>query len=410
MKTLHVNINKIGIVSLFLAALSTLSPFATDSYLAAMPDMATYFGISIHVVELTVTLYFLGFAVGNFFGGPLSDAFGRKYIAMLGVVLYGLSALSIPFCSSIDLILLLRFTQAFGGGFATVTSNLFIKDWYKEEQVARLITITSMITMLAPLIAPILGSVLIHYGNWTTVFYFMALFALVLFTSFSLCIPESRKPEYITKKITLNQFFEKYKLFFLDKTSVLLLLAVSLSFSGLFVFITSASFIYLEYFKVKASYFSIFFGANIVLNIIFSFSNTFLLKRYHAQTLLQTGLIIQCIAGFLLYLIVQFNMANLWNVFVLIVLFIGSLGLIFGNGAALILGLRPELSGSANAAIGITRFLLGFALGTLIALFHTNDLMPIAIAMFGCTLSANVFFIWYKTAHNKALRLKFSEK
>ena len=98
-------------------------------------------------------------------------------------------------------------------------------------------------------------------------------------------------------------------------------------------------------------------------------------------------------------------MVTFWNVFILIALFIGSIGFIFGNGSAILLDIKPEVSGAANAAIGITRFVLGFLAGTLVAVFHTNDLMPIGIGMFVCSLIGNIIFLVFKSFDNKPIVL-----
>lgn len=401
MKKFRVNKSNSKIIILLLAALIALSPFAIDSYLSAMPSMATFFGVDINVVELTITLYFLGFSVGNFFGGPLSDAFGRKPIALTGVVFYGLSALAIPFCTSIEPVLGLRILQAFGGGFASVTVNLFIRDWYKGEKVAKFITVTTMIMMLAPLFAPVFGSALIHFKGWQGVFFFLFIWAVILFTLFYVLIPESRAEHLKTKTIDVKQIVNKYKVFLSDRKSVVMLMAISFPVSGLYIFITSSSFIYLEYFKVSQAQFPLIFGANILLNILLSLLNTYLLKFYKPKRLLQIGLYMQLLAGFLLFLTLQFGYVSFWSVFALIVFYIGSLGLIFGNGTAMILNINPEVSGSANATLGIFRFLLGFASGTLLAIFHSEDLVPIGLAMFSCSLIGNLFFIMSRKANKR---------
>ncbi len=381
------------LLMVLLAALVTMSPFAIDSYLAAMPLMATFFGVSMGVVELTITLYFLGFAVGNFFGGPLSDSFGRKPIALTGVALYGLSSSIIPFCDSIELLLIFRVTQAFGGGFATVTANVFIRDWYSGKQVAKFVTIISMMMMLAPLLAPVIGAVLIHHKGWQGVFFFMFAFAIVLFIAFFILIPESRDKALITRKISTQQILRKYKVFFSDSQSVIMLFAISFSMAGMYIFLTGASFIYLGYFNIEASKFPLLFGSNVVLNILLSFLNTQLLKRYEPKYMLRVGLVIQLIGGIILLFSVLQPDPSFWAVFIGVVLFVGSLGLIFGNGTATILNINPKVSGSANATIGIMRFLLSFIIGSVMALFHTGDLIPTGITMFCCTVVANVFFV-----------------
>lgn len=291
------------------------------------------------------------------------------------------------------MILVLRVIQAFGGGFATVTSNVFIRDWYQGKQVAKLITITSMIMMLAPLFAPIIGATLIHFNGWQAVFYFLFAFASVLFVAFWILIPESRDKSFITNKITANQLLDKYKLFFSDKQSVIFLFSISFSMAGMYVFITNASFIYINYFKIEQNIFPLFFGANIVLNIILSLLNSYLLKFYPPVRLLKAGLFLQLLSGVLLLITVQFESPWLYAFFGGIVLYIGSLGLIFGNGTAVILDHNPQVSGSANATLGIFRFVLSFLIGSIIVLFHSGNLIPVGTALFICTFTGNVLFM-----------------
>ncbi len=336
----------VPIVSVILAILSAMSPFAIDTYLSAMPDMANAFGVSISKVQITVTLYFLGFALGNFIGGPLSDSFGRKRIAITGIVLYGLSAILISFTLKIEYVWLLRFTQAFGGGFGTVTAMVFVKDWFDGRQVARMATIIGMIMMLAPLFAPIIGTLLVQRYEWYGIFYFMALFALLLLVLVGFVIPESRSRKYITKRLTTKQLFEKYVPFFKSREAVLMLLTVSFSSAGLFVFITEASFMYITYYGFEVRMFPLLFGANVILQIILSFSNTIFLKKYKPENLLRKGMQLQLLAGLVLALVMLVMDKPLFEiVFPSIILFIGSLGLIFGNGTAIILNLLPKISG-----------------------------------------------------------------
>jgi DHA1 family bicyclomycin/chloramphenicol resistance-like MFS transporter len=382
----------IPILTVLMAALAAVSPFAIDTYIAALPDIADFFGVGINVAELTITLYFLGFALGNFIGGPMSDSFGRKTVALIGVATYGFAALAIPFCPKIEYILVLRVVQAFGGGFATVTANVFVRDWYSGKQVARFITIISMIIMLAPLFAPIIGTVLIQLWGWQSIFVFLFIFALLLFVSVLLLIPESRDKTLITRTFSARQLFGKYKIFFSSQQSVIMLFAISLPMSGLYIFITFASFIYIEYFSVSQNIFPVFFGANMVLNILLSLLNTYLLRIYKPSQILRVGLVIQLVAAILLVVSVSMSEPQLWSVFASIVLFVGSLGLIFGNGTATILNHNPEVAGSANATIGITRFLLSFIIGSTLAFFHTGNLIPFGIILLLCSLSGNLLF------------------
>lgn len=390
------------IITVILAGLVALSPLAIDTYLVAMPAMAIFFGVEINIIELTITLYFFGFAIGNFFGGPLTDAFGRKKIALIGVVIYGLSAFLISISPRIEYVLALRIVQAFGGGFATVTANVMVRDWYSGKKVASIITVMSMIMMLAPLLAPVIGTVIVTSTSWKGVFVFLYLFSIFIFATLIFFLPESREKSLITKKLTRDQFFHKYKIFFSDKSAVLLLFAVSSSMVGLYIYLPTASFIFMEYFEVSTVRFPMVFASIVSLNILFSFANTQLLKRYTPRQILRVGMGLQLLGGAMFATIALTGSETLINVILSVMIFIGSLGLIFGNGSAAILNINPKVSGSANATLGITRFLLSFVIGSIIALFHTGDLIPVAVTMFCCALMANLLFIAFRR-HVKAI-------
>jgi len=384
------------LITVVLAGLVAVSPLAIDTYLVAMPAMAEFFGVEINIIEFTITLYFLGFAIGNFVGGPLTDAFGRKTIALVGITIYGLSALLISMSTHIEHVLILRVFQAFGGGFATVTANVMVRDWYSGKRVASIITVMSMIMMLAPLLAPMIGTLIVTTSSWKGVFVFLTIFSTFMFVVLVFLIPESREKALITRRLTASQFFEKYKIFFSDRSAVLLLFAVSTSMVGLYVYLPTASFIFMEYFGVSTVRFPMLFAGITSLNILFSFVNTQLLKRFMPRQILRVGMGIQLFGGTAFVALVLTGTETLLTVFLSIMLFIGSLGLIFGNGSAAILNINPKVSGSANATIGITRFFLSSIIGSIIAMFHTGNLKPVAITMLCCTVVANLLLLAFQ--------------
>lgn len=382
-------------ITILLAMLTSMSPLAIDTYLSSMPIIAEYFGVTISKVEISLTVYFLGFALGNFFGGPLSDAFGRKTLALVGVTLYGISAFAIPLCTTIQQVWVLRAVQAFGGGFASVTAMVFVRDWFEGKQVARLATIISMIMMFAPLLAPVIGTVLAHLIGWQSIFYFLAAFATCVWVLFIVLMPESRAKHLVTRKITYQQFVGRYLQFWKSKQAVLLLLATSFSMSGMFVFITSSSFIYLEYFGFTPNFFPVLFASNVLLNVVMSLMNNVLLKRYEPRNMLQLGLVLQLIASLILIVATLKDVSPFVPVFMAIVLYVGSLGFVFGNGTAMILNLLPQISGSANAMIGVTRFIMSFIVGSIPSLFYNGTLVPIGVTMLSCSCIAILFFVLF---------------
>ncbi len=380
-------------MTIMLAFLTAISPFATDTYMPALPTMSQYFGKPINLLEITLTIYFLGVAVGQFLGGPLSDSYGRKKVAMLGLFLFATSSILAVFVTDVYYLWVLRFLQAIGGGFASVVNMAFVRDWFEGKDVARISSLISMIMMLAPLVAPVIGTfLLIHYG-WQSIFIFMFLFSLLVLIAFSLFMPESRHHSFITNKLTFRQVKVSYSTIFSSPKAVFLVLCSSFSIAGMFTFLTGASFMYIDFFGVDVSNFPLYFGANVVLNVILTMLNYRLVKRIEPEKLLQAGLLLQFVSGIALLIAVLQPNPSLWFVFISIILFVGSLGLVFSNLIAIILNQFHQISGSANAVIGVVRFAFSGLIGSSLALFHTGDLVPLGGIMFACTLVANLMFI-----------------
>lgn len=379
-------------LTLLLAMLTAMSPFATDAYIPALPTIAQFFGVPINLVEVSLTVYFIGVAVGQFFGGPLSDSFGRKTIALTGMTLFGLSSLCAVFITNIEMLWVLRFVQAVGGGFASVVNMAFVRDWFEGKDVARISSLVGMIMMLAPLVAPVVGSFLLLSLGWQSIFIFMASFAILTFCAFVFFMPESRSPQHITYKLTARQLAGSYGRIFSSPRAVLLVLANSFAVAGMFTFLTGSSFLYIEYFKVDVSLFPIYFGANILMNVALTFTNFRLVKHIHPAKILHVGLLIQLTAGLVLWFAVRQAEPQLWLIFLLMVFFVGSLGLIFSNIVAITLNQFPDISGSANAVIGVIRFAFSGVVGSLLALFHTGNIVPLGTIMAVCTFVAYLLF------------------
>ena len=388
------------IATIILGLISTLSPFATDPFLVAMPSMAKDFGVEINMIQFVITFFFVGFAIGQFFGGPLSDSFGRKRMAIIGLLIYMISAACIPFCKSIEMIWALRLLQAIGGGFASVTNMAFIRDWFEGKLFARLASIISLVMMLAPLVGPLIGGLLMKTNNWRIVFFFMAGIALIIFVLLIFILPESKKREELSYVLTGNQLIGKYKLILSSKSTVLLVLSIGFSMAAMFAFITTSTFIYIDFFQINASRFFIFFASGVLLNILIALLNTLLLKYFELRSLMKIGLYLQLSAALVLLVASNLPAPPFIIVFIALVIIVGSLGFVFTNGTALVIDTFPEIGGSANAVVGVVRFTISSMVCALISLFHTTNLIPIGIGIFSTILLANILFFWSKSDKN----------
>ncbi len=369
-----------------LAMLTSISPLAIDTYLPSFLQISQTFSTSINNIELTLSIYLFGFAIGQLIGGPLSDKYGRKNFIFVGIGIYILFSLLISISSSIEQMLFFRFMQAIGGGFAVVNTNAIVRDIYHGKKGAKVFSIISMIMMMAPLLAPVIGAVIVSYYEWQVIFIVIALYAFLL-SFFILKLPET-SPKNKDKNL-----YENYIKIIKSKKPMLLIMSNAFAFSGLFVFLAKSSFIYMDNFKVSVEIFPILFGLNVLTLIAFSRFNIKLLETKSTFSILKTGIILQLLFSILLILSVQLNSLTL--TVIILMFYIGVLGIIFANAISLLLEDFKSISGTANALNGVAGFAVASIVGIIASLMHNGTLYPVFIMMFFTSLSSLVLLISY---------------
>ncbi len=369
-----------------LAMLTSISPLAIDTYLPSFLQISQTFSTSINNIELTLSIYLFGFAIGQLIGGPLSDKYGRKNFIFVGIGIYILFSLLISISNTIEQMLFFRFMQAIGGGFAVVNTNAIVRDIYHGKKGAKVFSIISMIMMMAPLLAPVIGAVIVSYYEWQVIFIVIALYAFLL-SFFILKLPET-SPKNKDKNL-----YENYIKIIKSKKPMLLIMSNAFAFSGLFVFLAKSSFIYMDNFKVSVEIFPILFGLNVLTLIAFSRFNIKLLETKSTYSILKAGIILQLLFAILLILSVQLNSLTL--TVIILMFYIGVLGIIFANAISLLLENFKSISGTANALNGVAGFAVASIVGIIASLMHNGTLYPVFIMMFFTSLSSLVLLISY---------------
>lgn len=378
-------------LAILLAMLTAVAPLAIDMYLPAMQAMATSLQTDIHQVELSISTFLLGYALGQLVGGPMSDRLGRKPVIYMGLSLFAATSLMLSLVSTIDSLLALRFVQAIGGGMAIVNSSAMIRDLFDGDEVAKVMSMVAMVMMSAPLLAPLLGAQVVEFLSWPSIFIFLALYALLVFILVTWRLPETKSPAKATAKRT--SLIEDYLRIFRHRQAMGYVLAITFGFSGMFAFITASAFVYLELFGASVQQFPLLFGANIIVMMLMNRINMWALNHYKASAILQLGLSIQLLAGLGLILASYLDW-GLYAVVGLNMLFVGSLGLIAANATSSTLNYFPDISGTATAMIGVSEFTMGALVGGFWAWLHDGTLAPMAWVMTGCALVGLLSVKW----------------
>ncbi len=364
---------------LLLAILSSVAPLAIDTYLPSMPNIADELDVSINKIEMTLSIFLIFFALGQLLGGILSDRIGRKRTALIGLFGFSLASFALFFSSTLESLYFYRALQALAGAMSTVNTAAIVRDLFHGKEAAKIFSAIASIMMIAPMIAPALGSLIITFYPWQYIFLFLGFYSLIvmLFIYFKLPITGSK---------TKTKIKEAYKRVLTHKKAMGYILSVSFAFSGMFIFIEKSSFIYMEYFNITKDIFPFLFGANVLMMIILTKINMKLVQNIEPSKILYFGVLLQVLSATCL-IIFSFN-ASIYTTFISMVFFIGSLGFIFGNAMALALEYFKNDSGVANSVIGVTEFTIAGIIGFLASLIHTGELTPVFLMMLTTSLLA----------------------
>jgi len=375
----------------FVASMVAIGPFAIDTYLPAMPAMAVSLGVEIVSVNATLSAYLFGFAFGQLFGGPISDQIGRRKIGIIGLVVFCVASLLISSASTISAVLALRALQAIGGGFATVICMAMVRDAYEPLEAAKRFPVVMLVMLGAPLVAPGIGVLLLSFG-WESIFVFLASYAIIVLVAF-LPVPETATTA--TGRMQLGMILPQYIEVLTRRVEgrhipLRYIFTQGLMMSGTFVFITNASFIYLQHFEIEPKWFVFYFGINIAMMMVFTLATSRLIHRVAPYRLWRFGRTLQLSAIVLLAVGVTLVDMPLWAFAALLAVTIGAGGMINPSVTGLYLAYFDRLSGSAVSLMNTTVFLSGSVLGLVTGLFFDDTLKPIVYTMAAAVVVGNL--------------------
>ena len=249
----------------YLAYIGMIIPLSTDLYLPALPEMGKYFSASEFLVGLTLTIFFFTFGISMIVFGPLSDKYGRRLILIFGAAIFTASSLACALSPSIYFLLAGRFFQAVGSGAVITVATALIKDCFRGKLMRKILAITQALGVIAPMVAPLVGGILLTFTDWRGSFYLLtALGAINLFVAFLFCetLPEHKRYRGgILNSLTLLTEVARRKYF------IAVLIMFALLSKPYMAYLSASSFIYVEHFALTAQEYSYFFAVNSAASI-----------------------------------------------------------------------------------------------------------------------------------------------
>ncbi len=375
---------------LVLGAISTLTPLAIDMYLPAMPSIAIDLLASPGLVQQTLAAYTAGFAIGQLIHGPISDSYGRRPVLLIGIFCFFIGTLFCAMADTIDSLTYIRALQGFCGAATAVVIQALVRDMFDKEEFSRTMSFITLVMTIAPLIAPMIGGYLTVWFGWRSIFWFLAIFALLVMVLVFFSIPETLPCEK-RPPLRIKSTLQNYVKILRNRRSLGLMLASGFSFAGLFTFLTTGSFVYIDFYGVSTEHFGALFGLNVLWLIVMTSFNGKFVRKMGSVKMLHIGLVIQLIAGLALITCQILNL-GLWGTVIPVMLFVGTISIVGSNTMACILANYPELAGTASSLAGTMRFGVGTLVGGIVSLLNASSAWPMAGAMTICAVLSALFY------------------
>lgn len=402
MSSTHTDTNHQPRLILLLASIVAITPLAIDMYLPAIPTMAESMNTHIRYVQQSLSIFLAAYALGMLLFGPLADALGRRVMALFGLSGFALASLVLTQVETIEWFLIWRSLQAFCGAAATVVVPGIIRHLY-QEHTAKGMSYMSLIMMLAPMLAPAIGSGLLWVGHWHGIFFLLAIYACIIGLLSWRFLPEPARANAPTadsqtqdKPLRFFQrlnFFGNYAQVFSRRNTRPLIATIMFTSFSFFCFLTAAPFIYIQFFGASEQLFSLLFGFNVSLLMLTNAVNSRLVVRRGPEAMVRYGLRGALVSVVCLGLVIWLEL-GLWFTVLTLGPLLASMVLVSTNTDALIIMQFPHNSGTATAVTGTLRFGSGALAGPLLAWCYTGTPLPFALIMAGAVCGVVACRYW----------------
>lgn len=362
-----------------LGALSAFGPLSIDMYLPGLPSMTADLSAPASAAQLTVTACLIGLGVGQLIAGPVSDALGRRPVLLVGLAAYVVASLLCAAAPDVWVLVAVRFAQGMAGAFGIVLARAIVRDRSEGTALARTYAVLFAINAVAPVVAPIVGGLLLHVTDWRGVFVALAGIGVALLVAGWVAVPETL-PVALRRRGGLAATVAVMRELGDDRRFVGYVLCGACAYAAMFAYIAGSPFVLQEIHGISPEGYSLLFALNACGILAATRISARLVGRRGALGLLAAGMYVS-LAGALIVLVAVAADLGLGALLVGLFVCVASVGVTSPNAAALAMAGHQRVAGSASALFGLAAFGLGGLAAPLVGVAGAHDALPMAITM-----------------------------
>jgi DHA1 family bicyclomycin/chloramphenicol resistance-like MFS transporter len=367
-------------VTLFVGAMTTLFAFALDMYLPALPSLTDDFDTSASLGQLTLTGVLAGLAVGQLLVGPLADSRGRLPPLFCGLVLYIGASIACVFAPSIHWLIAFRFAQGLGASAGVVVGRAIVSDLYRGTEAARIFSRLMLVVGVSPILAPVLGSLLLRFTDWQGVFVTLAVVGIALMLACVRGLPETH-PSSRRSQGGISAATQAFAKLVRDRRFTSYMVVSGLSTGTIIAYIAGTPFVIQNVYGESPQLFAFLFALNALGLVGASQISARLVATTGSVALVRRGTIGMAVSGVALLAAVCVPGLGVWSVVVPCFCMLSSQGFAGPNSLALAMAQHPDLAGRASAMIGVFQFSVGGVIAPLIGIAGEDTALPLGIVI-----------------------------
>jgi DHA1 family bicyclomycin/chloramphenicol resistance-like MFS transporter len=376
----------------FLGAIAALGPLSNDLYLPSMSLVAAGLGVSGADVQLTMSSILIGFSVGALIYGPLSDRFGRKPILCLGLALYVVAAILSALSPTLLLLVLSRALQGFAASAGMVLSRAIILDRWRGEEASRALSWVSIFMFFAPVLAPLVGGYVAGFDYWPAVFWMQGGAGLLCLLVTLVMLPRVQRSSGRSFMASLRAYGPILR----DSQAIGYMLCSAFGFIGVVAFVSTASFVFVEFYELTPQQFGICFSTVMLGGSIGAFLNSRYVSQLGISRMLAFGSSTLAVGG-ISVLVSSFAGGGVVSLVVSLMLYVVGIGAVFSNTVARTLSRFPESMGAASSVFAVNQFFIGGIVAAFLSRAVEPSPMPMAwvVGASGSTCAA-IWWLWLR--------------